>query len=61
MNKAISEIVGAIIILVMIIFFFIYIPAKLDKKRCEENGGIYIWEFSYGNKCHLVGDTNVKD
>lgn len=23
------------------------------KKRCEKNGGTYIWEMSYGNKCHL--------
>lgn len=61
MNKTIIEVISVIILLGIIIFFFVYIPAKLDKKRCEENGGIYIWEMSNGSKCHLVGDTNVKD
>lgn len=54
MNKTKIEIFYTIILFVLVLFLFVYIPAKLDKKRCEENGGIYIWEFSYGNKCHLV-------
>lgn len=29
---------------------------KVDKDRCEENGGKYIWEWSNGTKCHLKGE-----
>lgn len=61
MNKVIIETISVIILFGIIIFFFVYIPTKLDKKRCEDNNGVYIWEMSNGSKCHLVGDTNVKD
>lgn len=41
------------IIMLAIVFGIIFFMAKSDKKRCEINGGKYIWEWSYGTKCHL--------
>ena len=43
----------AFIVMLGIIFLIIFITANADKKRCEQNGGKYIWEWSYGSKCHL--------
>ena len=44
----------AFLIMLLIIFAIMFVTSSFDRKRCEKNGGKYIWEFSYGNKCHLV-------
>lgn len=46
------------IIVVGVFALIEYIPAQIDKKICENNGGTYIWSFNkYENKCHLKGDS----
>ena len=51
-NKNIISIVGALIVVIVVIVVLFAIQYT-DKQRCINNGGTYIWEFSYGNKCHL--------
>ena len=50
-----NEILGIIIFIVLILMIigFIIFSVKSDKHRCEKHGGTYIWEYSYGSKCHL--------
>ena len=43
-------------IILLIVFGIIFITAKIDKNRCEKNGGKYIWEWSNASKCHLPSD-----
>lgn len=31
----------------------VYLCMKNDEKNCIKNGGKYIFEWSYGSKCHL--------
>lgn len=52
MDKDISYI---IVILFVILFIFVFY--KIDKKNCEKQGGIYIWEWnSKSTKCHFKND-----
>ena len=41
-----------IVICILVIMFWI-LTIKIDKDRCEQNGGKYILEWSNGTKCHL--------
>ncbi len=48
----------AVILLIIFIFLLMFIPIKINKKICEENGGKYIWSSSqYETKCHLNKET----
>lgn len=52
MNELVITILSVVIVLG--IFLGIMCLTRIaDQKRCEENGGKYIWEWSYGTKCHL--------
>ena len=42
-------------IMLSIISGTIFVMARADKRRCEANGGKYIWEWTYASKCHLRG------
>ena len=52
MNEFVASML-MLIIMFIIAFGILFVMAKSDKKRCEQNGGKYIWEWSYGSKCHL--------
>ena len=52
MNEFVASML-MLIIMFIIAFGILFMMAKSDKNRCEQNGGKYIWEWSYGNKCHL--------
>ena len=45
-------IIGMVIAVVLYYLFTIH----MDSKRCEKNGGIYIWEYNEGTKCHIKGE-----
>lgn len=52
MNEFVASML-MLIIMFIIAFGILFMMAKSDKKRCEQNGGKYIWEWTYGSKCHL--------
>ena len=54
-NKNSIETIG-IIVLILFVAMIWLVVYKLDKARCEKNGGVYIWEYSDGSKCHLKGE-----
>ena len=54
-NKNSIEIIGIIVILLLAVMIRL-VGHKFDKVRCEKNGGVYIWEYSDGSKCHLKGE-----
>lgn len=57
MNKNAINIIG-VISLIIFIFLLMFIPIKINKKICEENGGKYIWSSNqYETKCHLNKQT----
>lgn len=43
-------------IITLLAILFCYMFYRIDKKHCENNGGVYIWEWtSNGNQCHYKG------
>jgi len=52
MNELVITILS-VIVMFTIMFGIIFLMKNADQKRCEQNGGKYIWEWSYGSKCHL--------
>ena len=52
MNEEVIAIFS-IIVMFIIAYGIIFLMRNADQKRCEKNGGVYIWEWSHGSKCHL--------
>lgn len=45
------------IIITLVAILFMYFVYRIDKLHCENNGGVYIWEWaSQGNQCHYKGE-----
>ena len=55
-SKDNAEFIIGIFMIIVIVLYYLF-TIHLDAKRCEKNGGIYIWEFNEGTKCHLKGET----
>ena len=51
-NKDSAEFVIGIVMVIAVVLYYLFI-IHMDAKRCEKNGGIYIWEFNEGTKCHI--------
>lgn len=54
-NKNSGEFMIAIFVIIIVVLFNLFIIHR-DSKRCEKNGGIYIWEYNEGTKCHIKGE-----
>ena len=53
MKKIIRNKTFICLLVIILTFILLWYINYLDRKRCENNGGTYIWEFTYGTKCHF--------
>jgi len=54
-NKDSADFIIGIFMIIIVALFYLF-TINRDAKRCEKNGGIYIWEFNEGTKCHIKGE-----
>ena len=54
-KKIMNSIVCWVVLIALLIICAFALIIKTDEQRCENKGGIYIWEWlSLGNKCHII-------